>query len=376
MPRRVGRPDPPPAASPDTELVDISVLVPVRNEGPHLAETVASMQAQQFSGRIEFIFADGRSSDDTRAILEGFAVRDSRIRILDNPQGRTPHGLNLCLRDARGTFVARMDGHAQYPRDYLARGVRRLERGDVAWVSGPQLPRGRGWWSSRVTLALQSSLGRGGSRRWQSSLPGDGGASVDELPITSASGVFLGVWRRSMLVSLGGWDEGWLANQDVELAARVEARGERIVSLGAMGAYYIPRNSPLSLARQYFRYGYYRVKTSRRHPAALRPSHLGTPCLVVGLALSCLPAERAPIRRIRRAARAASAVYGAAVLAAAARVARRDAPTDWIVIPGVILVMHVSWGVGFMAGCWRLGPPMEGLRLVGRGLLRRIASPR
>src|ERR1019366_9250502 len=113
----VGRPDPPPAASRDTELVDISVLVPVRNEGPHLAETVASMQAQEFSGRIEFIFADGRSSDDTRAILEGFAVRDSRIRILDNPQGRTPHGLNLCLRDARGTFVARMDGHAQYPRD-------------------------------------------------------------------------------------------------------------------------------------------------------------------------------------------------------------------------------------------------------------------
>ena len=47
----------------------------------------------------------------------------------------------------------------------------------------------------------------------------------------------------------------------------MEARGERIVSLGAMGAYYIPRNSPASLARQYLRYGYYRVKTSRRHPA-------------------------------------------------------------------------------------------------------------
>jgi succinoglycan biosynthesis protein ExoA len=376
MPRRVGLPDTPPASSPDTEVIDISVLVPVRNEGPQLAEAVASMQTQQFAGSIEFIFADGGSSDDTRAILEGFAVRDSRIRILDNPQERTPHGLNLCLRDARGTFVARMDGHAQYPRDYLARGVQRLERGDVAWVSGPQIPRGRGWWSSRVTLALQSSLGRGGSRRWQSPLHGDGDASLEELPITSGSGVFLGVWRRSTLVSLGGWDEGWPANQDVELAARVEERGERIVSLGAMGAYYSPRNSPLSLARQYFRYGYYRVKTSRRHPAALRLSHLGTPSIVIGLALSCLPAERAPARRIRRVARAASAVYGAAVLAAAARVARRDEPTDWILIPGVVLVMHVSWGVGFMAGCWRLGPPTEGLRLVGRGLLGRIASSR
>jgi succinoglycan biosynthesis protein ExoA len=77
------------------------VLVPVRNEEPHLAETVRSMQAQQFAGSIEFIFADGRSSDDTRAILEGFAARDDRIRILDNPQRRTPQGLNLCLSLAR-----------------------------------------------------------------------------------------------------------------------------------------------------------------------------------------------------------------------------------------------------------------------------------
>ncbi len=359
------------ASSAHSGTIDISVLVPVRNEESHLAETVASMRAQQFPGNIEFIFADGDSSDDTRAILERLAARDPRIRIHDNPERRTPQGLNVCLREARGTFVARMDGHAQYPSDYLARGVQRLARGDVAWVSGPQLPRGRGWWSSRVTLALASSLGRGGSRRWRSGETGTEETAADELPLTCGSGVFLGVWRRSMLVGLGGWDEGWPANQDVELAGRMEARGERIVSLAAMGAYYIPRNSPGSLARQYFRYGYYRVKTSRRHPQALRPSHLGTPGIVVGLVLSGLPARRGVPRAIRRPARAQSAAYGIAVLAAAARVARRDAPADWLLIPGVMVVMHVSWGIGFIAGCCRLGPPVAGLRGVVRGLLGR-----
>jgi hypothetical protein len=186
--------------------------------------------------------------------------------------------------------------------------------------------------------------------------------------------VFLGVWRRSTLLELGGWDEGWSANQDVELAARIEARGERIVSLASMGTFYIPRNSPPSLFRQYFRYGFFRVKTSRRHPGALRLSHLGTPCIVAALLTSLLPARLAVQRRIRTAARVASGAYGLTVLTATARVARRDRPLDWILIPGVLAVMHVSWGVGFITGCWRLGPPAEGMRGVARGLRARVGS--
>lgn len=368
----VGPSDTPLAPAHRPAPVDISVLVPVRNEARDLAATVTSMQAQEFPGEIEFLFADGRSSDDTLAILHDLAARDRRIRVLDNPHRLTPHGLNICLQEARGTFVARMDGHAQYPRDYLACGVERLGRGDVAWVSGPQLPRGQGWWSSRVTLALQSSLGRGGSRRWQSESDPE---SAAEVPITSGSGVFLGVWRRATLLDLGGWDEGWPANQDVELAARLEARGKRIVSVPAMGAFYIPRNSPSSLFRQYFRYGFYRVKTSRRHPDALRVSHLGTPGIAAALAISSLPARGAVGRATRTAARVASGVYGVAILNATARVARRRQPLDWVLIPGVLAVMHVSWGVGFITGCWRLGPPVDGLRGVARAVRARISGP-
>jgi hypothetical protein len=223
-----------------------------------------------------------------------------------------------------------------------------------------------------VTLALQSTLGRGGSRRWRSD---SGSEAADELPITSGSGVFLGVWRRSTLLELDGWDEGWAANQDVELAARIEARGDRIVSLASMGAFYIPRNSPRSLFRQYFRYGFFRVKTSRRHPGALRLSHLGTPCIVAALLASSLPAGAPSRRRIRTAARAASGAYGLAVLTGTARVARRREPLDWILVPGVLAVMHVSWGVGFIAGCWRLGPPTAGLKSVARGLRARVGGP-
>ncbi len=353
-----------------TADVTVSVLIPVRNEARQIATSVRSMQSQELPGTIEFIFADGRSRDGTKAILERLAASDDRIRVIDNPARLTPHGLNLGLRHARGAFVARMDGHAYYPPDYLARGVRRLMQGDVAWVSGPQLPHGEGWWSSRVTLALGSSLGHGGSRRWQST-PEDADPEPEH-EASSASGVFLGVWRRDTLLEAGGWDEGWPVNQDVELLARLRERGQRAVSLPQMGVRYVPRNSPAALARQYFRYGFFRVKTSRRHPEALRPSHLGTPGLLACLLVAGAPGRRGGDHWIRTAARGTMTLYAGTLLLVTRRVARREAPADWVLVPAALAVMHLSWGAGFVGGCLRLGPPVEGLRRVGLNLRARI----
>ena len=81
------------------------------------------MTAQDFDGSVEFLFADGRSSDDTREQLERMAQADPRIRVLDNPLRGTASGLNVCLREARGDYVARMDAHAIYPSCYLQAGV-------------------------------------------------------------------------------------------------------------------------------------------------------------------------------------------------------------------------------------------------------------
>ena len=143
------------------------MLVPVYNEERHIRETVAAMQAQRFDGQVELLFADGgRSEDSTREILLELAASDPRIRVLDNPRRRTASGLNVCLREARGEFVARMDAHTYYADRYLAAGVERLRRGDTEWVSGPAVPRPVGPISRAVGAALASWLGRGGSRKW------------------------------------------------------------------------------------------------------------------------------------------------------------------------------------------------------------------
>ncbi len=339
------------------DRVDISVLVPVLNEERHIRETVAAMQAQRFDGTVELLFADGGSQDATREILRELAERDPRIRVLDNPRRRTASGLNVCLREARGEYVARMDAHTYYSDRYLAAGVQRLREGGTDWVSGPAVPRPTGPISRAVALALASWLGRGGSRKW--SEDEQGGGEERELD----TGVFGGVWRREALLEVDGWDERWPINQDSEMASRFLRRGARLVCLPEMVGNYVPRDSLSSLARQYYRYGYYRARTFRRHPESMRRSHLIAPALTFSL-LGALLGPR-PLRRLSR---LGLATYMAAVAATAADAARRPGQREeGALLLGVLPAMHFGWGFGTLAGVLKFGPPLAALsRLFGR----------
>jgi succinoglycan biosynthesis protein ExoA len=338
-------PTPPAPSGPDAD-VDVSVLVPVLNEERHIRATAAAMQAQRFDGTVELLFADGGSQDRTREILLELAARDPRIRVLENPRRRTASGLNVCLREARGDFVARMDAHTFYDDRYLAAGVERLRRGDTEWVSGPGIPRPVGPVSRAVALALASWLGRGGSRKWN---------TPEERELDT--GVFGGVWRRSKLLEVGGWDERWPINQDSEMASRFLARGARLVCLPEMAGHYMPRDALGALARQYWRYGFYRARTFRRHPRSMRRSHLIAPVLAGAL----LAAVAAP-RPLRAAARRALGAYLLAVVGTGVSTAlREEQRVEGALLIAVLPAMHFGWGFGTLAGMLRFGPPLGAL---------------
>jgi succinoglycan biosynthesis protein ExoA len=338
--------------------VEVSVLTPVLNEEEHIREAAAKMLSQRFPGTIEFIFIDGASDDRTVEILRELQRTDPRVRIIDNPRRSTPISLNIGLAEARGAFIARMDAHTLYPEDYLARGVARLQRGGAAHVSGPQLARGEGTWSRRVALALDTPLGRGGAQFRQ--------ANNGEIEVDSG---FTGVWPRAVLEAHGGWNEDWHNDQDFELAARIRGGGGRILCLPEMGAEYIPRNSLSSLARQYWRYGVYRVKTSRAHPQSMRRSHLLAPSLAAAGVAAVLPLG--PVRRLGRAAVGAwcALVLGMAMVEAwrADKTVELDATAgDVAALPAVFGAMHLAWGFGFLFGCVRFGPPVRALAHLAR----------
>ena len=87
----------------------VTVLMGVHNGQRFLAETLASVAAQDFTD-YEFVIVDDASSDGTAAMLAEAASGDARIRVFTNEAniGLT-RSLNRGLREARGEFIARID---------------------------------------------------------------------------------------------------------------------------------------------------------------------------------------------------------------------------------------------------------------------------
>ena len=59
----------------------VSILTPVYNGGPFLAETIESVLCQPYD-QWEYVIVDNCSTDDTLAVAERYARKDSRIRVV------------------------------------------------------------------------------------------------------------------------------------------------------------------------------------------------------------------------------------------------------------------------------------------------------
>lgn len=93
----------------------ISVVLPVYNAAPFLREALDSLLAQT-CGDFEAIAVNDGSTDNSLEILQEYAARDSRIRILDGPNGGYGKAMNRGMDAATGKYMAILE-----PDDYLPR---------------------------------------------------------------------------------------------------------------------------------------------------------------------------------------------------------------------------------------------------------------
>ena len=100
----------------------VSVLMPVYNAEPYLAEAVESILSQTFTD-FEFLIVNDGSTDRSPTILERYAARDGRIRLSSRPNTGYTVALNELLDLASGELVARMDADDVAVPQRLARQV-------------------------------------------------------------------------------------------------------------------------------------------------------------------------------------------------------------------------------------------------------------
>lgn len=97
-----------------------SVVVPVRNKGPHLPRAIGSALRQSFAD-FELLAVDDASSDGGPAYLR--SLSDTRLRLFrrDAPGPGGYAARNLAARHARGRWLAFLDADDEWRPDHLAR---------------------------------------------------------------------------------------------------------------------------------------------------------------------------------------------------------------------------------------------------------------
>lgn len=116
----------------------ISIIIPVYNVAPWLAFTLQTVQAQTFTDW-ECVVIDDGSTDATASIVTDFACGDSRIRLLQQANAGVSAARNRGLDEARGTYIAFLDGDDLWRPHTLATLLAPFERDtstDFVWAKG------------------------------------------------------------------------------------------------------------------------------------------------------------------------------------------------------------------------------------------------
>ena len=321
----------------------VSVLIPVFNEERFIAQSLtAALQQDYPPARLEIIIADGRSTDRTGEIVRSFEEKHPNVHLIDNPERIVSTGLNRALATAHGDVVVRLDGHCEYPKDYVRTEVELRERTGADDAGGVLVPLGNCTYASQaVAAAYYSPVGIGGALKGYA-------ASNTVCEVDTVHG---GCWKRERLTALGGFDEEMVRNQDDELSFRLRKAGGRIVRSSAIRVKYWVRDSYRRLFMQFAQYGYWKVRVLQKHPRQASVRHVVPAAFVLVLLISTLCSP------ISAAARWVMGIvaggYALAVCLAGLREAVRTELRLW---PGIMLaipLMHFGYGLGFLLGWLR-----------------------
>ena len=107
--------------SSDSTVIRLSVVIPCKNEVATIGQVLRDLADQSLPETFEVIVADGLSNDGTRNVLARFSTVDLpyHLRVVDNPAGTIPAGLNAAVAAANGEYIVRVDGHCRLSYGYL-----------------------------------------------------------------------------------------------------------------------------------------------------------------------------------------------------------------------------------------------------------------
>lgn len=312
--------------------------MPVRNEGRFIEQSLGAVLAQDYPrDRMEVIVADGMSDDETRAILGSLKSQTSILKVIDNPEKIVPTGMNRAFALSKGDIIVRVDGHCIVPPHYVSTCVRLIDEHGVDGAGGPIRTVAGTTAGRAVAAAMTSPFGVGNSLfRTGVNEP----RLVDTVPFPA--------YRRAIMERAGPYDEEQVRNQDDEYNYRLRKLGAKILLSPELESEYYSRSNFRALFRQYYQYGYWKVRVLQKHPAQMQIRQFVPGVFVASIVAAAvmIPWSAIPI-----------AVIGGSYLlvnVGASTVAGvRTALPRIPLIAAAFATLHIAYGMGFVWGLIR-----------------------
>jgi glycosyltransferase involved in cell wall biosynthesis len=318
----------------------VSVIIPCYNEDKTIRSVLESLTKQTFpQDQMEVIISDGMSTDKTREEINAFLEEHStlNLRIVDNPKVIIPAALNTAIDTAKGEIIVRLDAHSIPQPDYVALSVKGLEQGMGQNVGGVWeiFPGAETWMAKSIAVAAAHPFGVGDAKYRYTDQSGE----VDTVPF--------GAFKKTLIDQIGGFDENLLANEDYEFNVRIKKAGGRIWLDPDIRARYYARPTLRALAKQYWRYGYWKVRMLRRYPETIRWRQAIPPLFILGLLGMGLLSFWLPFARWIL--RLEVVLYAVALFAIGMQtMLGKRKLCNFFGVPLAMMTMHISWGGAFL----------------------------
>ena len=160
--------------------------------------------------------------------------------------------------------------------------------------------------------------------------------------------VYMGAWPRRVFEKIGLFDEELVRDQDDEFNYRLRAAGGKILLSPKIRSEYTVRSTPQALWRQYYQYGFWKVRVLQKHPRQMSLRQFVPPTLVFALLVSLMLTFISPWGIWLSVLTAGS--YLAANLSVSLITSAKKGWKYIPLLPVIFAILHFSYGLGFLVG--------------------------
>ncbi len=240
----------------------VSIIVPVKNEAKLLANFLKSVKQLNYpQEKIEVIIADGRSTDNTKAVAFKYGAK-----VVDNPKQTVGPGRNIAYKIAKGELIAFSDADCLVDKDWLENSLKYFSDSKIAGVGGPNFtPKNEPAFAQAVGFFLSQAVFSAGSIHGRN-LPYI--KEVKSLPGCNA------IYRKKVLDQVMPINESLLTCDDTEMNQKILDLGYRLLSVPDVFVWHYRRSTAKRLWRQMYRWAIGRLQLGKKRREAINLVHI------------------------------------------------------------------------------------------------------